>query len=227
MKNVGYPSVGLCPLMAYFGLDPGFCVINNDRARVLFSDCERVVLLFAEQPYSDNLKLMKGPAAKRQRVDAVTLDLSRVKEAETFDWTQTPLGEDLLQRMGPVERLPEPQEVTGWAMGMMTMPSLVEDGPDGPNLAEAFPEVAPAAGALELPAPDLPDLGDLGDLGGPGDLGDALDLAVKESKSKRRRRLPPPGHVLGFDESIMVEPGEAKAPSQQLLGEKVRYHELK
>lgn len=196
--------------MVYFGLDPGFCVINNDRARVLFSDCERVVLLFAEQPYSDNLKLMKGPA-KRQRVDAVTLDLSRVKEAETFDWTQTPLGEDLLQRMGPVERLPEPQEVTGWAMGMMAMPSLVEDGPEVPNL-EAFPE-APAAsaaqGALELfPAPDLADL-DLGDLG--GDLGDA-DLAVKESKPKRRRRLPPPGHVLGFDESIMTEPGEAKAP---------------
>lgn len=179
---------------------------------MLFSDCERVVLLFAEQPYSDNLKLMKGPAAKRQRVDAVTLDLSRVKEAETFDWTQTPLGEDLLQRMGPVERLPEPQEVTGWAMGMMAMPSLVEDGPpEGPSLAEAFPEAPAAAqGALELfPAPDLADL-DLGDLGGPGDLGDAL--AVKESKPKRRRRLPPPGHVLGFDESIMTEPGEAKAP---------------
>ena len=60
-------------------------MINNDRAKVLHSDCERMVLLFAQQPYLD--QALKLPAGKRQRVDALTLDLTRVKEAEAFDWT--------------------------------------------------------------------------------------------------------------------------------------------
>ena len=188
----------------------GFCVINNDRARVLHTDCERVVLLFAEQPYSE--QGLKLPAAKRQRVDAVTLDLSRVKEAETFDWTQTPLGEDLLERLGPVERLPEPQEATGWAIGMMpAMPSLIEELPAFPEVPMAevpAPEGAPPAapeGAAAAPDADALDL-----FGGDLELPELPELP--EAEKKRRRRLPPPGHVLGFDEKITAEVAEAQVP---------------
>ena len=80
-------SLHLYPVFHLFRHHAG--VINNDRAKILHSDCERMVLLFAEQPYSE--PVMKLPAAKRQRVDALTFDLTRVHAAEAFDWTATPL----------------------------------------------------------------------------------------------------------------------------------------
>ena len=76
-------SLHLYPVFHLFRHHAG--VINNDRAKILHSDCERMVLLFAQQPYLD--QALKLPAGKRQRVDALTLDLTRVKEAEAFDWT--------------------------------------------------------------------------------------------------------------------------------------------
>ena len=167
-----------------------------------------MVLLFAEQPYSE--QGLKLPAAKRQRVDAVTLDLSRVKEAEAFDWTQTPLGEDLLERLGP-ERLPEPEE-TGWATGMVSaMPSLIEDAQ-----MEAFPEV---------PAPEVPGMAigemEVGGGGAPGEAPADLDLFGADPDlgadlhdlplvKKRRRRFPLPGYVIGFDEKITADVAEAQ-----------------
>eukprot|EP00913_Durusdinium_trenchii_P015855 g14900.t1 len=99
-------------LRVYGTMIKGFCVINNDRAKILHSDCERMVLLFAEQPYSE--PVMKLPAAKRQRVDALTLDLTRVHAAEAFDWTATPLEMLTLE----VERLPEPPDSSDWAVAV-------------------------------------------------------------------------------------------------------------
>ena len=188
-----------------YDVGPGFCVINNDRARILHADCERVILLFAEQPYSEGLKL---PTAKRQRVDAVTLDLdvARVKEAEAFDWTQTPLGSELLQ-LGSQE-LPDPQEVSGWAMEIIpSMPSLLEvteafpaQPPDQPEQLDQEADVRDGAvpGELAIGA----ELGE--DLGAELDLRDP-EMGVEAAKKRRRRHPPVPGYVHGWDEETTAE----------------------
>lgn len=176
----------------------GFCVINNDRARILHADCERVILLFAEQPYSEGLKL---PTAKRQRVDAVTLDLdvARVKEAEAFDWTQTPLGSELLQ-LGSQE-LPDPQEVSGWAMEIIpSMPSLLE-------VTEAFPAQPPEQPEQldqEADQADVRGVPELAELGAELDLRDP-EMRVEAAKKRRRRHPPVPGYVHGWDEETTAE----------------------
>ena len=162
-------------LRVYGTMIKGFCVINNDRAKLLHSDCERVVLRFAAQPYSERLKL---PTAKRQRVEAVTLDLdlARVKEAEQFDWTQAPMAGALLS----LEHLPEP-EASGWAMA--AVPTLEVEGmrPE----PEVFPEALPAGDVAPMDLPDtVPEVVAL--------------VEPKREKRKNRRQLPP-GHVIGFD----------------------------
>ena len=185
-------------LRVYGTMIKGFSVINNDRAKVLHSDCERVVLLFASQPYSEHgLKL---PAAKRQRVDAVTLDLARVKEAEAFDWT---LGAPMEMLSLEVERLPEPPESSGWAMAMM--PSLEEGlGTD------AFPQ-APAAPAAELPGPPrLPGV-DLMEMPRVDEAQLDLPPAPQAPVPKRRRRMPIPGHLLGFDVDLQMPEAQVEA----------------
>ena len=166
----------------------GFCVINNDRARSLHADCERVVLLFAERPYVEGLQMPKLPAAKRQRVDAFTLDLdlTKVQDAEAFDWTQAPLGDSMLLSLD-ASQLPSPDPKSAAIRpvlreDMMQAPSLLEEGG---LLDEVFPSVdAPivmAHGALPLPegpegAPEVPRAPPAlealrADAGGPGGLG--------------------------------------------------------
>ena len=192
----------------------GFCVINNDRARSLHADCERVVLLFAEQPYAEGLQLPKQPAAKRQRVDAFTLDLdlAKVQEAEAFDWTQAPLGDSLLVSLD-ANQLPPDIRAMG-AMGAtgappqepLQVPSLLEESG---LLDEVFParvDAPPLAAEPVLSLPEAP--GPPGPPGvletfradGPSDLLGAgvsdSEMQIQERKQKRRRvRLQPlPGH---------------------------------
>ena len=207
----------------------GFCVINNDRARSLHADCERVVLLFAEQPYAEGLQLPKQPAAKRQRVDAFTLDLdlAKVQEAEAFDWTQAPLGDSLLVSLD-TNQLPPDIRAKG-AMGAtgappqepLQVPSLLEESG---LLDEVFParvDAPPLAAEPVLSLPEAP--GPPGPPGvletfradGPSDLLGAgvsdSEMQIQERKQKRRRvRLQPlPGHVFGFDvETQMADAGE-------------------
>lgn len=139
------------------------------------------------------------------------------------------MGEDLLERLGPVERLPEPQEVTGWAIGMMpAMPSLIEEVAAFPEvpmavMAEA-PEGAPEGAPAPAPAAEGADALDLfpGDL----DLPELPELPHVEAEKKRRRRFPPPGHVFGFDEKITAEIAEVQAsvepPGLALQAERLR-----
>ncbi|CAK9007088.1 unnamed protein product, partial [Durusdinium trenchii] len=157
-----------------------------------------MVLLFAEQPYSE--PVMKLPAAKRQRVDALTLDLTRVHAAEAFDWTATPLEMLTLE----VERLPEPPDSSDWAVAV---PALDEAAgsllvtnffPEQPMPAEPQTEMhEPPPAQVEVPG---------------GQPGSALEMAepdmdnalerLEPRRPKRRRRLPIPGHVLGVDETM-------------------------
>lgn len=201
------PGTGKALTLRVYGtMIKGFCVINNDRARILHADCERVILLFAEQPYSEGLKL---PTAKRQRVDAVTLDLdvARVKEAEAFDWTQTPLGSELLQ-LGSQE-LPDPQEVSGWAMEIIpSMPSLLE-------VTEAFPAQPPDQQPLDQAEADVRDGAVPGELALGAELGAELgeaeldlrdpEMGMEAAKKRRRRHPPVPGYVHGWDEETTAE----------------------
>ncbi|CAE7349082.1 usp33 [Symbiodinium natans] len=88
-------------LRVYGTMIKGFCVLNNERARALYCDSERVVLMFARQPFTeDKIRL---PAAKRQRMEAaltLDLDLAKVEACETFNWTQAPLEEGALLQLG-------------------------------------------------------------------------------------------------------------------------------
>merc|ERR1719272_1530810 len=87
-------------LRVYGTMLKGFCVLNNERAKALYNDCERIVIAFAEQPFADGSGV-KLPVAKRQRVDALTLDLdlAKVQESEKFDWGSAPLEEGALLHM--------------------------------------------------------------------------------------------------------------------------------
>ena len=205
----------------------GFCVINNDRARSLHADCERVVLLFAERPYLEGLQLPKLPVSKRQRVDAFTLDLdlTKVQEAEAFDWTQAPLGDSQLLSL---DALPDPGAVRASALPEVLAPSLLEESG---LLDEVFPSVdAPIVthgagpGALPLQLPDVATHEAPGVLEAlhleapvaPGPGSEAADgasvLDLQHVRRTKRRRLlrtqPAPGHVFGFDvETQMLDAG--------------------
>lgn len=94
-------------LRIYGTMLKGFCVINNERAKTLFCDCERVILMFVRQPFSEGGDTtLKLPAAKRPRLEAtltLDLDLARVEASEAFDWTRAPLEEGALLRLGAGE----------------------------------------------------------------------------------------------------------------------------
>ncbi|CAK0796569.1 unnamed protein product, partial [Prorocentrum cordatum] len=103
LEDYGPESQKPLTLRIYGTMIKGFCVINNERARALFSDCERVVLMFARQPFSEGNSKIRLPAAKRPRMESaltLDLDLARVEASEQFDWTQAPLEEGALLRLG-------------------------------------------------------------------------------------------------------------------------------
>mmetsp|Transcript_45457 Transcript_45457/g.89972 ORF Transcript_45457/g.89972 Transcript_45457/m.89972 type:complete len:555 (-) Transcript_45457:67-1731(-) len=103
LADYGPESTRPLTLRIYGTMIKGFCVINNERARALFTDCERVVLTFARQPFTGSGGGLSLPAAKRPRMEAaltLDLDLARVEASEAFDWTQAPLEEGALLRLG-------------------------------------------------------------------------------------------------------------------------------
>mmetsp|Transcript_32302 Transcript_32302/g.89219 ORF Transcript_32302/g.89219 Transcript_32302/m.89219 type:complete len:526 (-) Transcript_32302:115-1692(-) len=104
LEDYGPQSEKPLTLRIYGTMIKGFCVINNERARALFCDCERVVLMFARQPFTEAAdSAIRLPAAKRPRIEAaltLDIDLARVEASEAFDWTQAPLEEGALLRLG-------------------------------------------------------------------------------------------------------------------------------
>eukprot|EP00929_Paragymnodinium_shiwhaense_P062837 TRINITY_DN31389_c0_g1_i1.p1 TRINITY_DN31389_c0_g1~~TRINITY_DN31389_c0_g1_i1.p1 ORF type:complete len:530 (-),score=149.57 TRINITY_DN31389_c0_g1_i1:111-1700(-) len=139
-------------LRVYGTMLKGFSVINNEKSKALHNDCERVVLLFNQRPLVSGDAAARGEKtpAKRQRVDAMTLDLdiSKVKEGETMDWSQTPMKEDaLLQlRLGTdldtaLVPLPAPEACGGQLVPLCN--GIADDTGKFPELAalqaEAFP----------------------------------------------------------------------------------------
>lgn len=104
LEDYGPQSDKPLTLRIYGTMIKGFCVINNERARSLFCDCERVVLMFSRRPFTESSdSTIKLPAAKRPRMEAaltLDLDLARVEASEAFDWTQAPLEEGALLRLG-------------------------------------------------------------------------------------------------------------------------------
>eukprot|EP00931_Biecheleriopsis_adriatica_P004204 TRINITY_DN105908_c0_g1_i1.p1 TRINITY_DN105908_c0_g1~~TRINITY_DN105908_c0_g1_i1.p1 ORF type:complete len:521 (-),score=126.62 TRINITY_DN105908_c0_g1_i1:71-1561(-) len=119
-------------LRVYGTMLKGFCILNNERAQKLFCDCERVVLMFAQQPFTEGDSKIRLPAAKRQRMNAaltLDLDLARVEASEAFDWTQAPLEEGALLRLGgqlPEEAMLPPCIELDQAMPQLLEPSACE-----------------------------------------------------------------------------------------------------
>eukprot|EP00747_Dinoflagellata_sp_TGD_P182335 gnl/TRDRNA2_/TRDRNA2_36553_c0_seq2.p1 gnl/TRDRNA2_/TRDRNA2_36553_c0~~gnl/TRDRNA2_/TRDRNA2_36553_c0_seq2.p1 ORF type:complete len:561 (+),score=134.85 gnl/TRDRNA2_/TRDRNA2_36553_c0_seq2:123-1685(+) len=103
LEDYGPQSEKPLTLRIYGTMIKGFCVINNERAKVLHTDCERLVCMFARRPYAEGDNSIRLPAAKRPKMEAaltLDLDLARVEASEAFDWTQAPLEEGALLRLG-------------------------------------------------------------------------------------------------------------------------------
>lgn len=106
LEDYGPQSEKPLTLRIYGTMIKGFCVINNERARALCCDCERVVFMFAQKPFAEGDNTIRLPNAKRPRMEAaLTLDLNlaRVEASEAFDWTEVPLEEGALLRLSGVQ----------------------------------------------------------------------------------------------------------------------------
>lgn len=179
LQDHGPQSEKPLTLRIYGTMLKGFCVVNNERARMLFVDSERVALMFARQPFAEGDNRIRLPAAKKPRMEAaltLDLDLARVEASEAFDWTQAPLEEGALLRLGggllsEADGLPPSIELTGQMDGLanqvppqMVDPSIAADsvalggmlGTDAgwlPRLDGTYEELAmPGAGAVFLSA---------------------------------------------------------------------------
>lgn len=207
-------------LRVYGTLLKGFCVLNNERAKALFGDCERLVMAFAQRPFcEDGLRL---PPARKQQADALTLDLDlgNVRDSEAFDWA--PLEEGALLRLGT-----QPSEVLDVPLGdaIFNAPSSLETEaarelsfpaldmlmpaqlPDPPALDErstpAHPGPVPDVPPAPAPEPQL-----LSEMLA-GELVPSLGAPAQEPAPLRRpirrgRSVARPGHVFGFDEQTTL-----------------------
>jgi len=103
LEEYGPESSMPLTLRVYGTMIKGFCVINNERAKSLHVDCERLVFAFSQKPFGDEGQCMRLPPTKRKHADALTLDLdlAKVQESEAFDWTQAPLEEGALLQLLP------------------------------------------------------------------------------------------------------------------------------
>lgn len=173
----------------------GFCVINNDRARILFTDCERLVAVFAQTPSLEEASRVQLPK-KRQRVD-VTLDLSlaQLQHTEELDWSLERLQLTTEELPGEV-LMPELGE--GLEPPLLTPDMLMTPLLDLPALempAEVPPAMAPPE---EAPAPSV--------YPGP------LEITIKRRPRRKREEQPlQPGVVYGYDESIELSQEEIAA----------------
>lgn len=211
-------------LRVYGTMLKGFCVINNERARTLYTECERVVVLFAQRPFAEDSTALKLPAAKRQRVDALTLDLdlAKVRENDAFDWTQTPLEEGIfLQVPGTQELLSLPTdeplmgENPSVDVGMLldeSFPALEASAVAQVNaVAEAMRAAEAAnAAAMQEASTALGQCNDAEGAGAPGNAGPAepaQEIASLQRRPFFPRGVPPmlnPGQVYGFDEEAVM-----------------------
>eukprot|EP00929_Paragymnodinium_shiwhaense_P072806 TRINITY_DN36966_c0_g1_i2.p1 TRINITY_DN36966_c0_g1~~TRINITY_DN36966_c0_g1_i2.p1 ORF type:complete len:545 (-),score=141.14 TRINITY_DN36966_c0_g1_i2:152-1786(-) len=110
LEEYGPQSQKPLTLRIYGTLIKGFAVINNERTRSLYADAERLVLQFARRPFTEADNHIKLPAAKKPRMEAaltLDIDLARVEASEAFDWTQAPLEEGSLLRLGGLQLPPE------------------------------------------------------------------------------------------------------------------------
>ena len=228
-------------LRVYGTMIKGFCVLNNERARALYFDSERVVLMFARQPFTeDKIRL---PAAKRQRMEAaltLDLDLARVEACETFNWTQAPLEEGALLQLGGAAQEVLPSIELAEAMPQLLDPNASDMAPQKAEMDwlprfDFGPLEAPAAQGIEGQRPNPEDKS--GDplmqlLGAPQDLElrepqacgvEAEREAAQALKRRRAERanaaLLRPGLVYGFDSDTMIS--SQRFTDWQLEGDKL------
>lgn len=155
LEDFGPQSERPLTLRVYGTMLKGFCVINNERARLLHTDCERVVLLFAQKPFANDGQALKLPANKRQRVDALTLDLdlAKVREAEAFDWSQASLEQVALLQINAT-----PEEAARVDAPLVELRSLLDesfpglDAPTAVSVDAGAAETARAAAETVAPA---------------------------------------------------------------------------
>lgn len=206
LEDYGPESERPLTLRIYGTMIKGFCVINNERVRVLFTDCERVVLAFAKEPFAEVDRKLKMPASKRPRMEAaLTLDLARVEAAEAYDWLQAPLETGALLQLGGLEGAQELPPSFG----------LLDQGPLQPLLPDALGVEAAVPGSLLGLAP--PTAGDGGWL--PSGVEQPLPmLTIPEQLPVAEQQplaLMPPGTVIDVEAQTLALLPPGMAPEQQ------------
>lgn len=154
LEDHGPQSSRPLTLRIYGTMLKGFCVINNERARALLCDCDRVVLMFARKPFAKADSGLSLPAAKRPRMEAaltLDLDLARVERAELFDWTQAPLEEGALLRLGGAQVHEALPSMETSADGVSHLAALGAAPPPPPEPGSSEPPPAGAGGVGWLP----------------------------------------------------------------------------
>lgn len=209
-------------LRVYGTMLKGFCVINNERLRVLCLDCERLVLAFDQSLAGEGGQAARPLPTKRKASEALTLDLdvSKLQEAEAFDWTQATLEDGALLRLAPppeptgLETFDQPPPLLSQvdlldesfpAVDMPMMEPLALNGPAAPEAVAAAPPspggaddalpIADEAAPLALPPPAESAAADPA----------VLSVVLPTSRgTKRPFRTLDPGRVHGFDEDIVM-----------------------
>mmetsp|Transcript_132249 Transcript_132249/g.382355 ORF Transcript_132249/g.382355 Transcript_132249/m.382355 type:complete len:469 (+) Transcript_132249:94-1500(+) len=220
MESYGPQTSMPLSLRVYGTMFKGFCVLNNDRMRGLHADCERMVFAFSQERADGGASFKLAPT-KRKHVDAMTLDLdiSKVREAETFDWTPLEPG-DLLQLPSQLlETNPLSQQVPKEICDDKRKRRKDQESLllQAALLDEAFPaiDVPPtepidAMCAVDIPAPVmLPSLLPLGNgdlelhVEDPFEAAECEELVAAPAQHLVTRKWLPkllePGHVHGFD----------------------------
>ena len=227
-------------LRVYGTMIKGFCVINNERARALYFDSERVVLMFARQPFTEDHKI-RLPTAKRQRIEAAVtldLDLARVEACEAFDWTQAPLEQGAFLQLG--EKMTE-EMLPSMELDLTMMPQLLDpsacevpqktdgwlprfEAKEVNDKVEANGQNDPDCKIVAIEGPKEVNLED------PIVAGIGVDLeTLAMEASKRRARAGHflcPGLVLGFDETATLQTDDMNGETLRARSTTQSYHEM-
>eukprot|EP00971_Amphidinium_carterae_P240538 4775378-Amphidinium_carterae.1 len=149
-------------LRIYSTMIKGFCVVNNERVKLVQADCERVIHMFTKKPFcKGDQALQPLPAKCRRGEAALTLDLDvrRVEEAEGFDWAQAALEPGVMLDGGGGHLLPDlpaTMELPGFAVDPLIAFGALESGVHAAGLPAMPPqqEAAVDAGAWQPAAVD-------------------------------------------------------------------------
>lgn len=207
-------------LRIYGTMIKGFCVVNNERARALHSDCERVVMMFSRRPFGEASKL---PAKRQAREAALTLDLDLASVAqEAFDWTQAPLEEGALLRLGGVREAEPRVSISGerapgfcqegWLPrsgdGFSALPesTSILDGGQPPALMSQIMSmvVAPETGEVGVPVVEAEHRVPADHLVTSSANVGVASVCMRTVVTRRRREIIKPGVVYGFDDNTML-----------------------